>query len=272
MVAASTSAGARHLIRQIDTSDSDDAGPSGSGAGDERDPRSGESLVPPIPSAHDRRLAKVSSRRLCTEAMLKVLQQEVRKGKRRSVELSFVGDHLVLKEMLGRGGYGSVYRGTWHKRPAAIKVRAPRLGSLFGLQRPREGAPCDRRRAARRGSLRSPPGREKGLPAIAAGPREGAPCDRRRAARRGSLRSPPGREEGLPAIAAGPRGGAPCDRRRAARRGSLRSPPGREKGLPAIAAGPRGGAPCDRRRAASRRAPHRRRPATARALDRPARS
>lgn len=67
---------------------------------------------------------QVSSRRLCTEAMLKVLQSEIRKGKRRSVELSFVGDHLVITEEIGHGGFGRVFRGSWHKRPAAIKVRS----------------------------------------------------------------------------------------------------------------------------------------------------
>ena len=80
-----------------------------------------QALAPPPPAASGR-LSKVSSRRLCTEAMLKVLQQEIRKGKRRSVELSFVGDHLVISAFISHGGFGRVFRGTWHKRPAAIKV------------------------------------------------------------------------------------------------------------------------------------------------------
>jgi hypothetical protein len=142
------------------------------------DPSSLDDEVPPMPSngagasAPSGRLSSVSSRRLCTEAMLKVLQQEIRKGKRRSVELSFVGDQLAIMEPIGRGGaraaacalaplplrpprpcfrprgprpapalsdetsrcaaprfssppktgFGRVFRGAWHKRPAAIKV------------------------------------------------------------------------------------------------------------------------------------------------------
>ena len=68
------------------------------------------------------RLSRVSSRQLCTEAMLKVLQQEIRRGRRRSAELSACAD-LVVCDAIGRGGFGSVYKGTWHTIPAAIKVR-----------------------------------------------------------------------------------------------------------------------------------------------------
>ncbi len=80
------------------------------------------------------RLSKVSSKRLCTEAMLQVLQQEIRKGRRRS-SMSAAETELVIAEPLGRGGFGHVYRGTWHTAPAAIKVgrsggpRAARLNS-----------------------------------------------------------------------------------------------------------------------------------------------
>jgi len=104
---------AAHLIRQIETSESDD---------EASEAPSTDSVVPPIRAPTSGRLSKVSSRRLCTEAMLRVLQQEIRKGKRRSVELSFVGDHLVITEPIGYGGFGRVFRGSWHKRPAAIKV------------------------------------------------------------------------------------------------------------------------------------------------------
>ncbi|KAI8469489.1 MAG: kinase-like domain-containing protein [Monoraphidium minutum] len=82
---------------------------------------------PPCPTAGlsavgvSARLSKVSSRQLCTEAMLKVLQQEIRKGRRRSVELLGCED-LVVSDSIGRGGFGSVYSGTWHTIPAAIKV------------------------------------------------------------------------------------------------------------------------------------------------------
>ncbi|KAI8462418.1 MAG: kinase-like domain-containing protein [Monoraphidium minutum] len=120
------------LIRQLDSSDSEgasdraagDAAAAG-GGGLNLDVLSAEDAVPVLAGASvsaSGRLSKVSSRRLCTEAMLKVLQQEIRKGKRRSVELSFVADHLVIAEPIGRGGFGRVFRGSWHKRPAAIKV------------------------------------------------------------------------------------------------------------------------------------------------------
>ncbi|KIZ05851.1 putative serine/threonine-protein kinase pats1 [Monoraphidium neglectum] len=75
------------------------------------------------------RLSKVSSSRLCTEAMLKVLQQEIRKNRRRSSLLSFQSD-LVIHEPLGRGGFGHVYRGTWHTTPAAVKVMNARASDM----------------------------------------------------------------------------------------------------------------------------------------------
>jgi hypothetical protein len=97
-------------IRGVETSESDD----------DTEPSSMNDIVPPL---HSGRLSKVGSRRLCTEAMMQLLQQQITKGKRRSVELSFVADHLVINDqVIGQGGYGMVYRGTWHKRPAAIKV------------------------------------------------------------------------------------------------------------------------------------------------------
>jgi hypothetical protein len=91
------------------------------------------------PSSASARLSKVSSRQLCTEAMLKVLQQEIRKGRRRSAELAACAD-LVTRELIGRGGFGCVYKGTWHTIPAAIKVRGatPRtsLGRMSGAPLP----------------------------------------------------------------------------------------------------------------------------------------
>ncbi|KAI8469487.1 MAG: hypothetical protein J3K34DRAFT_459366 [Monoraphidium minutum] len=124
----SEQAAAAHIIRQLDTTSSSsedgaaagaDGAPDGGGGGGDGS-TVGSMAAPPASSSS--RLSKVSSRRVCTEAMLKVLQQEIRKGKRRSVELSFVGDHLVIGDAIGQGGYGCVYRGSWHKRPAAIKV------------------------------------------------------------------------------------------------------------------------------------------------------
>lgn len=105
--------GSSPLIRQVETSESDD---------DLTEPSSINDVVPPLSSTSGR-LSKVSSRRLCTEAMLQLLQQQITRGKRRSVELSFVADHLFISDqVLGQGGYGQVLRGSWHKRPAAIKV------------------------------------------------------------------------------------------------------------------------------------------------------
>jgi hypothetical protein len=104
------------FIRQGELSESD------GGSTQHRDQNSSElDVVPPLATPSGR-LSKVSSKRLCTEAMLKVLQQEIRKSNRRSVELSFVADHLQIGEQIGAGGYGAVFRGSWHKRPAAIKV------------------------------------------------------------------------------------------------------------------------------------------------------
>lgn len=59
----------------------------------------------------------------CTPSHLtsQVLQQQIRKGRRRSSLLSFQSN-LVIHEPLGRGGFGHVYRGTWHTAAAAIKV------------------------------------------------------------------------------------------------------------------------------------------------------
>jgi serine/threonine protein kinase len=110
----------------------------------------------------------VSGKRLCTEAMLKVLQQEIRKGRRRSLEASLASD-LVLVEPIGCGGFGSVFFGTWHAVPAAIKVRGL---LLMSLSHPPLPSPCTRRaapaappraathalrRAARRHCLRAAP-------------------------------------------------------------------------------------------------------------------
>ncbi|KAI8469616.1 MAG: hypothetical protein J3K34DRAFT_521983 [Monoraphidium minutum] len=68
----------------------------------------GSSDAPPArPRAPGHRLSAVSGRRLCTEAMLKVLQQEIRKGRRRSAEVMLAAD-LVVLDAIGAGGYGSV--------------------------------------------------------------------------------------------------------------------------------------------------------------------
>jgi hypothetical protein len=65
------------------------------------------------------RLSKVGNNQLCTEAMLHVLQQDILKERRCSVNAF---DDLEIDSMVGRGGYGSVYRGLWHGSPAAVKI------------------------------------------------------------------------------------------------------------------------------------------------------
>lgn len=49
-----------------------------------------------------------------------VLRQEVRN--RRHGPTSDHVTELVLSEVVGKGGYGIVYKGLWHKSIAAIKV------------------------------------------------------------------------------------------------------------------------------------------------------
>jgi hypothetical protein len=91
--------------------------PCGTGSGTSTPP----CVAPREPQA-SARLSKVGSRQLCTEAMLKVLQQEIRNGRRRSFELRSCEEELVLDQPLGRGGYGAVYGGLWHGTPSAIKI------------------------------------------------------------------------------------------------------------------------------------------------------
>jgi hypothetical protein len=55
--------------------------------------------------------------------MLRVLQAEIRKGDRCSMELTHGATQLVVSStVLGSGGYGHVYKGSWQRRPAAVKV------------------------------------------------------------------------------------------------------------------------------------------------------
>lgn len=64
---------------------------------------------------------KVFVKRSCTEAMLKVLQHEIRKTHAKSQRLEWV-EELALLETIGKGGFGVVYKGTWKGSVAAIKV------------------------------------------------------------------------------------------------------------------------------------------------------
>jgi hypothetical protein len=52
-----------------------------------------------------------------------VLQEEVRRSWRHSFDSpQFREITIDPSAPLGRGGYGTVYRGTWHKTAAAVKV------------------------------------------------------------------------------------------------------------------------------------------------------
>ncbi|KAI8470351.1 MAG: hypothetical protein J3K34DRAFT_521472 [Monoraphidium minutum] len=81
------------------------------------------------PSSKGRR----SSQRLNTEAMLQVLQQEVRRNRGQGAAVAAEGAlrGLTLCEVVGRGGFGRVYRGRWQKSAAAVKV-------LYARQEERE--------------------------------------------------------------------------------------------------------------------------------------
>jgi len=60
-------------------------------------------------------------KRSCTEAMLKVLQHELRKTHAKSQALEWI-EELSLIEVVGKGGFGVVYKGTWKGSVAAVKV------------------------------------------------------------------------------------------------------------------------------------------------------
>ena len=74
---------------------------------------------------------KAFAKRSCTEAMLKVLQHEIRKTHARAQTIEWV-DELSLTEAVGKGGFGMVYRGTWKGSVAAIKVRRRRERGVCG--------------------------------------------------------------------------------------------------------------------------------------------
>jgi hypothetical protein len=60
-------------------------------------------------------------KRSCTEAMLKVLQHEIRKTHAKSQAHEWI-EELSLIEIVGKGGFGVVYKGTWKGSVAAVKV------------------------------------------------------------------------------------------------------------------------------------------------------
>jgi hypothetical protein len=60
---------------------------------------------------------------LTTSSIVETLRQQMqRTGNQRQSDKA-AAEELVLFSLIGRGGYGSVYKGTWRGTPAAIKVR-----------------------------------------------------------------------------------------------------------------------------------------------------
>ncbi|KAI8462305.1 MAG: kinase-like domain-containing protein [Monoraphidium minutum] len=81
------------------------------------------------------RLSKIgSSQRLNTDAMLQVLQQQIRSKSRASSAQLTSQPELTVGECLGRGGFGVVYRGRWHRVPVAVKVMPSRNSEREAMQ------------------------------------------------------------------------------------------------------------------------------------------
>ena len=76
------------------------------------------------------RLFKVASgKSISTEAMVSALSSEIRRRHARGAELR----DIAIGERIGQGGFGDVFRGTYHRLPAAIKVlRAQQAGGGGG--------------------------------------------------------------------------------------------------------------------------------------------
>lgn len=76
-----------------------------------------------------------SSQRLNTEAMLQLLQRDIRSknGRHDGADQSRAAE-VAVGECLGRAGCGAVFRGTWHRVPVAVKVMATRNEEAAALQ------------------------------------------------------------------------------------------------------------------------------------------
>ena len=64
-----------------------------------------------------------SSDRLNTEAMLTLLQQDIRSKSRHRRSAEHACSELAVGEVLGCGRCGTVFKGVWHRVPVAVKVR-----------------------------------------------------------------------------------------------------------------------------------------------------
>ncbi|KAI8469551.1 MAG: hypothetical protein J3K34DRAFT_279356 [Monoraphidium minutum] len=130
--------------------------PGGGGSDDEGD---SDGYGPCVSTAPSSQLATYHSKRLCTDSMVKALEQEIQKSKRLGA-VSFDRPRscdggsssgaasaaaaaaaaaapcadLVLHEVIGAGGYGTVWRGAYKNVTAAIKVLRSRGGEQEALK------------------------------------------------------------------------------------------------------------------------------------------
>lgn len=127
-------------------------------------------------------LLRSGSRRLmCTEGMLRALQAEIRKGDRGDDELAHCAGQLAVGcDMLGRGGYGEVYRRALRRacvphmtltasRPPHAKAHVPAT-CCHAPARLRSHAAA-RRRLCAQGHVAAPPRRGQGHEGAAERPR-----------------------------------------------------------------------------------------------------
>jgi len=109
--------------------------PSTSSAGSSEEPRASSdpgAQPQPTPSSQ---LSKIGDgQRLNTDAMLQVLQQQIRNKSRLSVGQLSASPELMVAEILGRGGFGVVMKGRWHRVPVAAKVMPSRVNERQAMQ------------------------------------------------------------------------------------------------------------------------------------------
>jgi hypothetical protein len=66
--------------------------------------------------------------------MLQLLQQDLRSKSMRSRSERAHGAEVAVGECLGSGGFGAVFRGTWHRVPVAVKVMPARHSEQQAMQ------------------------------------------------------------------------------------------------------------------------------------------